>query len=103
MFDWNWLWVAGELGISYGFYHWWKSNDKYLSILQVAPDIDINDLRHYASSKTFIDYAAVHGFVRTNDSKPSSVLQSQFLPHCLGVIHRLIIREQKLEKTGGSW
>ena len=35
MFDWNWLWVAGELGISYGFYLWWKSNDKYLTILQV--------------------------------------------------------------------
>jgi hypothetical protein len=35
MFDWNWLWVVGELGVSYGFYRWWKSNDTFLAILEV--------------------------------------------------------------------
>jgi hypothetical protein len=35
MIDWNWLWVIGEVGISYGFYRWWKSHDKFLAILEV--------------------------------------------------------------------
>jgi hypothetical protein len=35
MFDWNWLWVAGELGVSLGFYLWCRSDEKYLAILQV--------------------------------------------------------------------
>ncbi|CAF0972599.1 unnamed protein product [Rotaria sordida] len=103
MFDWNWLWVVGEIGISYGFYRWWKSNDKFLAVLEVAPDIDINDLKQFSSSRTFIDYAAIHGIVRTNDSKSNSVLKSQFHPHCLGVIHRLTIREKKLEKLRNVW
>ena len=36
MIDWNWLWVAGELGLSYGFYVWWKSDDKFLAVLEVG-------------------------------------------------------------------
>ncbi|UJR21471.1 hypothetical protein I4U23_024556 [Adineta vaga] len=103
MIDWNWLWVVGELGISYGFYRWWKSDDKFLAVLAVAPDIDINDLKQYAASTTSIDYAVVHGFVRRIDSKPNSIITSQFLPHCLGVIHRLTIREKKLEKFRSIW
>jgi hypothetical protein len=35
MIDWNWLWVIGELGVSYGFYRWWKSDDKFLAVLEV--------------------------------------------------------------------
>jgi hypothetical protein len=35
MFDWNWLLVAGELGVSYGFYRWWKSNDTFLAVFEV--------------------------------------------------------------------
>ncbi|CAF3407030.1 unnamed protein product [Rotaria sp. Silwood1] len=34
MFDWNWFWLVGEIGISYGFYRWWKSNDKFLAVLE---------------------------------------------------------------------
>jgi len=61
----------------------------------VAPHIDIDDLKQFSSLKTSVDYAVVHGIVRTNDSKPSSVLPSQFLPHCLGVIQRITLREKK--------
>jgi len=35
MFDWNWLWVFGEVGISYGLYRWWKSDDRFLAVLEV--------------------------------------------------------------------
>jgi hypothetical protein len=35
MIDWNWLWVIGEIGISYGFYRWWKADDKFLAVLEV--------------------------------------------------------------------
>jgi hypothetical protein len=35
MFDWDWLLVVGELGVSYGFYRWWKSNDTFLAVLEV--------------------------------------------------------------------
>jgi hypothetical protein len=35
MFDWNWLLVVGELGVSYGFYRWWKSNDTFLAVFEV--------------------------------------------------------------------
>ncbi|CAF1110158.1 unnamed protein product [Adineta steineri] len=103
MIDWNWLWVIGELGISYGFYRWWKADDKFLAVLEVAPDIDINDLKHFSKLNTSVDYAVVHGLVRANDTKSNSVLQSQFLPHCLGVIQRLTIREKKLEKFRSIW
>jgi len=103
MFDWDWTWVIGELGISYGLYRWWKSNDTFLAILEVAPDIDIDELKQFSSLTTTIDYATIHGFVQTNDSKPNSVLNSQFVPDCTGVIHRLTIREQKLEKIRNAW
>ncbi|CAF0952381.1 unnamed protein product [Rotaria magnacalcarata] len=103
MIDWTWLWLVGEIGISYGFYRWWRSNDQFLAALELAPDIDIDDLKQFSSSRTFIDYAAIHGIVRTNDSKPSSVLTSQYLPHCLGVIRRIVLREKKLEKLRDSW
>lgn len=35
MIDWDWLWVAGELAVSYGFYSWWKADDKFLAVLAV--------------------------------------------------------------------
>jgi hypothetical protein len=70
---------------------------------QVAPDIDINDLKQFSPSTTSIDYAAIHGIVRTNDSKLSSVLTSQFAPHCKGVIQHITVREKKLEKFRSIW
>lgn len=33
--DWNWLWVAGELALSYAFYRSWKSDDNFLGVLKV--------------------------------------------------------------------
>lgn len=33
--DWNWLWVVGELGATYGLFRWWKSTDTFLSNLEV--------------------------------------------------------------------
>lgn len=121
MFDWNWLWVVGEVGVTYGFYYWWKSYDKSIAVLevdmkyflfrsmktflffiiQVAPDIDINDLKKF-SSRGLVDYGVVHGIIRPNDSKSNSVLTSQYIPHCLGVIQRIILREKKLERTTTS-
>ena len=42
MIDWNWLWVVGEFGISYGFYRWWKSDDKFLAVFEVIdPFVDL--------------------------------------------------------------
>ena len=35
MIDWNWLWVVGEVAITYGCYRWWKSDDKFLAVLEV--------------------------------------------------------------------
>ena len=35
MFDWNWLALIGEIGISYGCYRWWRSDDKFLAVLEV--------------------------------------------------------------------
>jgi len=54
-------------------------------------------------SVTEHDYAVVHGLVRTIDSKNSSIIQSHFVSHCLGVIHRLTLREKKLEKYRQIW
>jgi len=99
----NTLKVIGELGVSYGLYRWWKSNDAFLAILEVAPHIDIDDLKQFSSLTTTVDYPTVNGLVQTNDSKPNSVLKSQFVPDCTGVIHRLTIREQKLEKIRNAW
>ncbi|CAF0806103.1 unnamed protein product [Adineta steineri] len=103
MFDWNWLWVVGELGVSYGFYRWWKSNDTFVAVLEVAPDIDIDTLKKFSSSTSTIDLASVHGLVQVNDSKPNSVLKSQFISDSTGVIHRLTIREQRFEKARNVW
>ncbi|UJR27929.1 hypothetical protein I4U23_009189 [Adineta vaga] len=103
MLDWNWLWVVGELGVSYGFYRWWKSNDTLLTALEISPDIDIDALKRISSIQTTIDYATVHGLVQPNDSKTYSLLTSQFIPDCTGVLHRITIREQKLEKIRNVW
>ncbi|CAF1511118.1 unnamed protein product [Rotaria magnacalcarata] len=103
MIDWNWLWVIGQVGATYGFYRWWKANDAFLAVLEVAPDIDMDDLKNFSSLTTTIDYAAVHGFVQSNDSKSYSVLKSQFVPDYNGVIHRLIVRERKIEKFSTLW
>ncbi|CAF2816684.1 unnamed protein product [Rotaria sp. Silwood2] len=103
MIDWNWLWVIGQLGVSYGFYRWWKSNDTFLAVLEVAPDIDIDDLKSFSSLTTTIDYATVCGLVQTNDSKSNSVIKSQFVPDCTGVIHRLTVRIRKFERLRNVW
>ncbi|CAF0835538.1 unnamed protein product [Rotaria sordida] len=103
MMDWNWLWVIGQLGVSYGFYRWWKSNDTFLAVLEVAPDIDIDDLKNFSSLTTTIDYATICGLVQANDSKPNSVIKSQFVPDCTGVIHRLTVRIRKLERLRSIW
>ncbi|CAF0934736.1 unnamed protein product [Rotaria sp. Silwood1] len=103
MIDWNWLWVIGQLGVSYGFYRWWKSNDTFLAVLEVAPDIDIDELKKFSSLTTTIDYATVYGLVQTNDSKPNSVIKSQFVPDCTGVIHRLTVRIRRLERLRSIW
>ncbi|CAF4438819.1 unnamed protein product, partial [Adineta steineri] len=38
----------------------------------VAPDIDINDLKHFSKLNTSVDYAVVHGLVRANDTTSNS-------------------------------
>ena len=43
MLSWDWLWVVGELGITYGFYAFWKKNDKYAAVLEVE---NIRSLPH---------------------------------------------------------
>lgn len=35
MFDWTWVLLAGELGITYGFYRWRNSYEKALTALEV--------------------------------------------------------------------
>ncbi|CAF1027139.1 unnamed protein product [Adineta ricciae] len=103
MFSWDWLWVVGELGVTYGCYVFWKKNDKYAAALEISPHIDIDNLKNFSSKTAFVDYATVHGLVQPNDLKAHSRLTSNFTADCIGVIHRLTLHEQKLEKLQSSW
>jgi len=69
----------------------------------VAPDISIDDLKQFSSLTTTIDYASVHGVVQPKDAKANSVFQSQFVPTAVGVMHRLTMHEQKLQKGRNGW
>ncbi len=69
----------------------------------MAPEIDLDSMKKFPSSTNFVDYAAVHGLVRAIDSKNNSLLTSQFVSHIKGVIQRVTLREQKLEKIRTIW